>query len=104
MAQRQGANLLGQIMGMAAHDGAECASTTTELGDARRTVTGAAGALLLVHLLAGARDVRAVLHRVRASATLGKLIADHARNEILARLKAEDVVLELDRTGRRSVE
>jgi hypothetical protein len=39
-----------------------------------------------------------------ASATLGELIADHARDEIFARLEAEDIVLELDRTGRRSVE
>ena len=59
---------------------------------------GAAGALLLVHLLAGTPDVGTPLHRMGAGAALGELPDDAALDEILARLQSEDVVGQADRT------
>src|SRR5262249_34957848 len=62
-------------------------------------VTGAAGALLLVHLLASHVHFRTVLGVVRAGAPLGELIAHHAVDEVRARLQAENRFRELDGTG-----
>src|SRR5208283_879723 len=79
-------------------------AAAAELRNARGAVTGAAGALLLIHLLAGPGDLRPVLHGVRARPPLGELPADHAENQIRARLEAKHLVGELDRTGRLTVE
>src|SRR5262249_39050806 len=71
---------------------------------AHRAVTGAAGTLLGVHLLAGAPDVGAVLHRVRACAPLGELPLDAALQDVDARLEAEDGIREVDRARLGAVE
>ena len=100
MLQRQRAHLLGQVVRVAAHDRAEGASAAAELRHARRAVTGAAGALLLVHLLAGAGDLGAASASVGAGVALGELPADHARDQVGARLEAEDLVGEFDASRR----
>ena len=57
-------------------------------------VTSAARTLLLVHLGAGARNVRAALCLVRALLLLGKLPADDAGKNVFAGLETEDRVRE----------
>src|SRR5664280_3348622 len=84
---------------MAAHHRAEGASAAAELRHARRAMTGAAGALLRIHLLAGAPDFRAVLGLMRAALALGELPVDAALQDVAARLEAEDRVRQIDRTG-----
>src|SRR5262249_48737962 len=71
---------------------------------ALRAVAGAAGALLRIHLLAGAPDVGAGLHRVRAGAPLGELPLDAALEGVDARLEAEDRGRQGDRGRLRAVE
>ena len=93
MAQRQRAHLLGQVMRVAANDRTHRATAAAELRHARRAVTGAAGALLLVHLLAGAVDVRAAERLVVAGLALGELPAHHARDQVRAGLEAEHRVV-----------
>src|SRR6185312_12893793 len=67
---------------------------------APRAVTGAARALLLVHLLAGARVLVARLHLVGAGPALGELPVDAAREDIAADLgDAEDRVRQFDLAG-----
>src|ERR1700736_4332415 len=61
MAKRQRANLLRQIGGVRANHRTEGTAAAAELRHSRRAVTRSAGALLLVHLLAGAPDFRAAL-------------------------------------------
>src|SRR3954453_20242336 len=100
MAKRQGANLLWQVNRVRTHDRAERAAPPAELRHTGRAVTRAAGALLLVHLLAGAPDVRAALGLVGPGLALGKLTLHAALNDILARLETEDRVRKLNRTGR----
>jgi hypothetical protein len=65
-------------------------------------VAGAAGALLLVHLLAGDRNFRAVLGMMRTGHALQHLIAHHAMDQVGARLQAKDRIVEIDlaRAGR----
>src|SRR5215470_17438557 len=61
-------------------------------------VAGAAGALLLVHLLARTRDLVADLDLVGAGAALGELPGDAALQDVGADLgDAEDLVSELHR-------
>ena len=74
-------------------DRAERTAAAAEQLARARAVTGAAGALLLVHLLAGAPDLGAVLDLVRAGAALGELPDDAALDEVGARLEAEDVLV-----------
>ncbi len=90
MLERERTHLLRQVDGMAAHDRTEGATTAAELRHAGGTVTSTTGALLLVHLLAGAPDLGAALGLVRAGLTLGELPVNAALNQILARLEAED--------------
>ena len=99
MAQGESAHLLGQVMRMAAHLRAEGATAAAELRHAGRAVTSAAGALLLVHFLAGAVDVRTVLDGMRTGAALGQLVADHAGDEVRAGLKAKHIVAKLNRAS-----
>ena len=61
--QRQRAHLLGQLDGVAARLGPERLAAAAPLRHRLVAVAGAAGALLLVHLLAGDRDFRPVLAR-----------------------------------------
>src|SRR5438477_10710003 len=98
--KRQGTNLLWQIDRVRTHDRAERAATTAELRHTGRAVTRAAGALLLVHLLAGAPDVRAALGLVGPGLALGELPLHAALDDILARLETENLVRKLNRTGR----
>src|ERR1700733_4152610 len=99
MPQRQRADLLRQADGVAAVVRTERAAAAAEQIDARRAVTGGAGALLAVHFLAGAVDIRPVLDRMGAAAALGELPHHTAMNEIGARLEAENGVGHSDRTG-----
>src|ERR1700726_3290823 len=104
MAKRQRANLLGQGKRMRAHHRAERSAAAAELRHPGRTVACAAGALLLVHLLAGAPDVRTALRLVGAGLTFGELPVDAALDDILARLQTENLVGELNRTSRLALE
>src|SRR5687767_6721495 len=88
---------------MAAHLRAEGAAAAPELGGARGAVAGVAGALLLVDLLGRAIDLRPVLDRVRAGLALGELPAHATLQDIGARRKAEDGLVELERAGARAV-
>src|SRR6185312_2345762 len=96
--QRQRAHLLGQVMRVAAHHRTEGAAAAAELRHARRAVTGAAGALLRVHLLAGAPDLGPVFGLVRPTLALGELPVDATLDQVGARLQAEDVLRQADRT------
>jgi len=75
------------------------ASAAAKLRHARRAVAGAAGALLLVHFLAGAVNLRAAKRLMRAGLPLGELPAQHAGDEVLARIEAEDRLVELQGAG-----
>src|SRR5205807_8982484 len=99
MAQRQRPHLLRQLDRMVARMRTERASAAAEQVGALRAMTRAARALLRAGRLAGAGDVRAVLDRMRAGAALGELPDDAALDQVLARLKAKDVLVERDRTG-----
>src|SRR3954449_3046948 len=100
MAKCQRANLFGQIGRMRPHDRSERTSAAAELRHTRGAVASAARALLLVHLLAGAPDVRPALGLVSPGLTLGKLPLHAALDDVLARLQTEDLVGKLNRTGR----
>ena len=97
--ERERAHLLRQVDGVAAHHRTEGASAAAELRHARRAVTGAAGALLRIHLLAGAPDFGAVLGLVGAALALGELPVDAALQDVGARLEAENRIRQIDRAG-----
>src|SRR5882757_9270945 len=63
-----------------------------------------AGALLPIHLLAGAVDLGAVLDIVGASLTLGQLPHHAALQDVGARLEAEDVIRHGDAASRLTLE
>jgi hypothetical protein len=93
-AQRQLADLLRQVRGVAAHDRAERLAAAAELRRRLVAVAGAAGALLGVHLLGRRRDFGAALGLVRAllaarqlphHAALQDVLADGAPNTASAR-------------------
>ena len=97
MAQGQGPDLLVQAELVRADHRAVRLGAADELGRPARTVTGAAGALLAVHLLAGARDFVADLDLVRAGPALGQLPGDAALQDVAADLvDAEDGVGEIN--------
>src|SRR5205085_12487057 len=96
MLERQRAHLLRQVGRVRANHRTERTATAPELRHAGRAVTSAAGALLLVHLLAGAPDIGAALRLVRSGLALVELPLDAALDDILARLQAENLVGELD--------
>src|SRR5690606_5402220 len=91
--------LLRQVMSMIARDRTVSLATAAELRRARGRVPGTAGALLPVHLGAGAGDVSAGLRLVRALLPLGELPAHDALQDVLARLQPEDGIGELDLAG-----
>ena len=76
--QTESANLLRQVMGVAANNRAVSLTAATELRSASRMVTSAARTLLLEHLGAGARNFGATLGLVRALLLLGELPANDA--------------------------
>src|SRR5690606_29859960 len=104
MAKSQSPDLLRKVNGMAARRGTECTATTTELWSLAVAMTSAARTLLLHELLARERTFRTVLHVMRARHSLKLLVANHAVKNVEADFKAEQIVLELDRTGRLAVE
>src|SRR5437588_11357044 len=97
MLERERANLLRQAGGMGAHHRTERTAAAAELRHAGRAVTGTAGALLLVHLLAGSPDIGAALRLVGAGLALVELPLHATGDDILARLETENLVRELDR-------
>src|SRR6201992_191111 len=99
MLQRQRPHLLRQIGGVGTNHRTERAATAAELRHAGRAVTSTAGALLLVHLLAGTPDIGAALRLVRSGLALVELPLHATRNDVGARLETEDRVRELDRTA-----
>src|SRR5262245_6484288 len=99
MLEREGADFLRQVDGVAANQRTESAAAAAELRDARGPVTGAASALLRVHLLAGPPDFSAAFGLVGAALTLGELPVDAALNNIGPRLKTEDRIRQFDRAG-----
>src|SRR5690606_21551295 len=104
VAQRQGADLLGQVNGVAARGRAEGATTTTELRRLAIAVASAARALLLDELPAGEVALGTVLDVVRASHRLELLVAHHAVQDVLPHFEAENIVLEGDGTVGLAVE
>src|SRR6267154_3387142 len=96
--ERQRAHLLRQVGRVRANDRTEGTATAAELRHASRAVTGTAGALLLVHLLAGTPDIGAALRLVRSGLALVELPLHATLENVLARLESEDRVRELDRT------
>src|SRR5579875_1969438 len=104
MFQGKHAHFLRQVMRMRAHERTEGAAAATELRHPRGTMASIAGPLLPVHFLARAGDLAAPLRLVGAGAALGELIAYHARENIFARLEAEDRVVKLDRACVAAVE
>src|SRR5262245_31412989 len=84
---------------MRADDRTERTATAAELRHAGRAVTGVVGALLLVHLLAGAPDLGAALGLVRSGLALVELPLHATLDDVGTRIETEDHVRELDRTG-----
>ena len=97
--ERQRTDFLGQVGGMRTHHRAERTTAAAELRHAGRAVTGATGALLLVHLLAGAPDLGAALRLVRAGLALVELPLHATGDDVRAGIETEDRIRELDRTG-----
>jgi hypothetical protein len=88
-----------------ANDRAEGARAADELGRTTRAVTGAAGALLLVHLLAGPGDLVPDLNLVGPGAALGQLPGHDPLKDVPADfLDPEDGVRQFDRTALPAVE
>src|SRR5581483_12432005 len=97
--ERERTNLFRQINGVTAHDRTKGPAAAAELWNARRAVTGTAGAFLRVHFLTGSPDFAAALRLVRTALTLGELPIDAALDDVGPRLEAEDRIRQLDRTG-----
>src|SRR4029079_520433 len=93
------ADLLRQVGRVRANHRTERTATAAELRHARRAVTGAAGALLLVHLLAGAPDFGAALCLVRSGLALVELPLHATLDDVGMGLETEDRVRELNRSG-----
>src|SRR6478736_1087749 len=99
MLERQRAHLLRQAGLVRANNRAERTATAAELRHAGRAVTGATGALLLVHLLAGAPDFGAAFCLVRSGLALVELPLHATLNDVGTGLETENRVRELDRSG-----
>src|SRR5215470_19094560 len=89
---------------MAARGRAERAAATAEQVDLGRAMAGGAGALLPIHLLAGAVDLAAVLDVVGAGLALGQLPHHAALQDVDARLETENVVRDGDAARRLALE
>src|SRR5262249_17358838 len=89
---------------MAARLGPEHLAPATPLRHRLVTVPGTAGTLLLVHRLARARRLGAILGVMRAGHALQELIAHHAVDQIGTRFEPEDGVAELNLTGARRIQ
>src|SRR4029077_484459 len=104
MFERQRAHFFGKPDGVTARVRAERAAAATEQIDARGAVTRGAGALLPVHFLAGACDIRPVLDLMRAALAFRQLPDDAAMNDVGARLEPENRVGQRDRAGLLAIE
>src|SRR5262249_33103554 len=102
--ERECAHFLGKIDRVAARRGPERAAAAAEEIDPGGAVAGGAGALLPVHLLAGAVGLAAGLYVVGAALTLGELPTHAAVQDVRPRLEAEDRLRQFDRTRRLAVE
>src|SRR5262249_53130386 len=102
--ERERAHLLGKIDRVAARRGPERATAAAEEIDPRGAVACGAGALLPVHLLAGAVDLASILDVVGAALRLGELPAHAAVQDVRPRLEAEDRGGQFDRPRRFAVE
>src|SRR4029450_175583 len=90
MLERKRPHLLRQVGRVRANHRTERTATAAELRHAGRAVTGAAGALLLVHLLAGAPDIGAALRLVRSGLALVELPLHATLDDVGARLQDEN--------------
>src|SRR5262249_54811922 len=102
--ERERAHLLRQPNRVTAGVRAEGSAAAAEQIDACGAVTRGAGALLPVHFLAGARDIRPVLDLMRATLAFRELPDDAAMNDIGARLEPENGVRQRDRASLLAVE
>src|SRR5260370_19777406 len=81
------------------HHRTEGTAAAAELRHPCRAVTRTAGALLLVHLLAGAPDFGAALGLVGPGLALVELPLHTAGDDVLARLETKDLVRKLARAS-----
>src|SRR6185437_16770202 len=98
-AQRELADLLRQVAGVAAHHRAEGLAAAAELRCRLVAVAGATGALLRIHLLGRRRDLGAALGLVRALLAVRKLPHHAALQDVLADGYGEHRVGEVDFAG-----
>src|SRR3546814_740367 len=89
---------------MVAHPRTMNDAAAAELHDTPRAVPRAAGALLAVHLAAGAVDLAALLHLVGAGAPLGELPVDDTRQNVDAQRQTEHLFGEVDLADLRVLE
>src|SRR5436305_819602 len=97
--QSERAHLFWQVMSVASRDRPERPATAPELGWLVVAVPGLPCALLLIDLLVRTIDFAAALGLVRARLTLRLLIANHALQDVGARLKRKKLVVEFDAPG-----
>src|SRR5262245_54235960 len=102
--ERQRTHFLRQADGVTARVRAKRSTAAAEQIDARGAVARRTGALLPIHLLAGARDLRPVLDLVGAALAFCQLPDDAAMNDVGARLEPENSVGQRDRAGLLAVE
>src|SRR5213082_620873 len=99
MPQSQCPDLLRQTGLVAARARAEGLTAADKDAGAARAVASAARALLIAELLAGTVHFAACLGLVRAGLPLVELPLDDAMENVRARIKAEDIVGEIDTAG-----
>src|SRR5262249_20919904 len=99
MLERQRTDLLRQVSGVRTHDRTEGTTAATELRPAGRARTGTARAPLPGHSLSGGPGLRAALRLVGAGLALVELPLHAARDDVGARLQAEDGVRQLHGAG-----
>src|SRR5215469_5214205 len=104
MLERERAYLLRQANGVTARVRAERAAAAAKQIDARGAVARRAGALLPIHLLAGARDLGPILDLVGAALALRQLPHHAAMNDVDAWLQSENGVGQCDRASLFAVE
>ncbi len=99
MLQTQLAEFLRQVVGVAARGRALVDTTLAEDRRVTVTVACAAGAFLAIDLLGGVRGFRPCFHFVRTSLRFVTLPANDAVQDVSAGLQAEQIFVQLDRTG-----
>ena len=102
--QSERTDLLRQVMGVAPNDRSERLAAAAELRSGLGAVAGATSTLLGIGLLGRGGNLAAHLGLVGAGLTLGELPANHALQDVGARLKPENVIGKRDRAVRLAVE